>query len=490
MSLARRIGVPAFFYTGPMVRPSAYSGLHPPPLPYESEFARFSSVFGGGLPSPAYTVASAGEMENGSEAPLVQPLKGLAAPLGEAAVTGMEPFGTEPTVSEREACGCEASYYAVQNAHVVVIVLDDASGGDVEARQRQWLEEQLQRAGSVGKPAVVVANADLTQELAPGRHDEAAELLFSALVGENPDGQDAGHYVASGYFYDAKEENVREQLAFHARTLPVFGSGTLGYELQSSELSSEFHGAKGLMLGQVEWGRRTAAEAAVNRAPVEVRLIPVIGELAMEAKDGTLLPRSRPALFGGLARRQRAGCRSPQNESVCAESQYVPIPSICVGTRCPEAVLPEYEFALLPARHRRLREAQHRLKQPALGAPEQQGRTGQGRSRNGGGSGGGDLGALLCLQRGRNDGLDPGGWPLLHAARAGPGRERAPAVRHGAAERTAGKPVDHARPSAVARGPAHAGRGVPRRSRRRCCCRCRLRRLRSCRPLRGRTRPR
>ena len=71
----------------------------------------------------------------------------------------------------------------------------------------------------------------------------------------------------------------------------------------------------------------------------------MIGELAMEAKDGVLLPRSRPALFCGLARRPRAGCRGQQSQSVCEESQYIPIPSICVGSRCAtEAVLPEYEF--------------------------------------------------------------------------------------------------------------------------------------------------
>ncbi len=50
-------------------------------------------------------------------------------------------------------------------------------------------------------------------------------------------------------------------------------------------------------------------DPATNRAPVAVRLIPLIEDLSLEATDGTLLRRSRPALFRGLGRRPRGGDR-------------------------------------------------------------------------------------------------------------------------------------------------------------------------------------
>jgi hypothetical protein len=346
VSLAKRIGAAAFFYTGPMVHPSPWQGRVPPPLPFESEYARYAGILGAGSPWPAYAANAEGEL--GGEAAEASEFAGLAAPLGGGESAGWQPASSSPSVAERASCGCEGAYYAIQNAHVEVIVLDDSgANGSVEAAQRVWLEQQLQQAGAVlRKPVLVVANADLSQQLSAGRHEEAAEQLFAALAGQNPDGPDTGHYAASAYFYDAPETNVRKSFTFHGATLAMFGSGTLGYELEQNEASSEFHGAKGILLGEVLWGQGTAAERAADVAPVRVRLIPVLGELAVEAKDGTLLPRSRAALFRGLARRPRAGCRAPSSQDQCEEGQYIPIPAICVGTTCQaEAVLPEYEFA-------------------------------------------------------------------------------------------------------------------------------------------------
>ncbi len=341
LSLARGAGASAFFYSGPMIDYSSFSGRTPPQPPFAEEYERYAGLFGSGLPWPAYAAGATGELAG--EAALVPAFEGLASPLGVSPASGWLPAGSQPSISEREGCGCADGYYAVQNAHVEVVVLDDAAGG-VSATQRAWLEQELQQAGAIHKPAIVVAEADLSKQIAPGKHEEAAEQLFAALVGRDPDGQDPGGYAASAYFYDAPENNVRKTIAFAGASLSAFGSGTLGYEREANEETTEFHGAKGILLGEVQWARASAAERAVDRAPVEVRLIPVIGELAMEPEDGTLLPRSRPALFSGLARRPRAGCRGQANEIQCEESQYIPIPSICVGTACAEAVLPEYEF--------------------------------------------------------------------------------------------------------------------------------------------------
>ncbi len=341
-SLARGARASAFFYTGPMVDYSQYNGQHAPRPPFTEEYGRYAGLLAGGLPWPAYSVSSKGELEG--EAALVPAFEGLAAPLGSSPASGWTSAGSGLAPTERETCGCAGDYYAVQNGHVEVIVLDDAANGHVEEAQRVWLEQQLQQAGVEQKPAIVVGEADLSQQLLPGKHEAAAEELFAALVGHDPDGQDPGGYAASAYFYDAPENNVVKTISFAGASLPTFGSGTLGYERVANENTSEFHGAKGILLGEVLWGKSSASERAVDRAPVAARLIPLIGELAMEPEQGTLLRRSEVSLFSGLARRPRAGCRGQSNAIQCEESQYVRIPSICVGTGCAEAILPEYEF--------------------------------------------------------------------------------------------------------------------------------------------------
>jgi len=341
VALAKRAGASAFFYTGPMVSYSSYSGSQVPRPPFAEEYARYEKVlFAGG---PSYAGVSEGELEG--ESALVPAFAGLAAPLGSAPAAGWAPAGGSLAEHEGADAGSEANgYYALDNAHVVVVVLDDAAGVGVDAAQRAWLEQQLQLAGQSQKPVIVLAEGDLSKPLAPGKHEAQAESLFAALVGQDPGGQDPGGYAASAYFYDAHEKNVSKTLSFGGASLHVIGSGTLGYALQANENTTEFHGAKGFVLGEVQWGQSTAAERAVDRAPVQARLIPVIGELAMEPLGGTFLRRSTPVLFDGLARVPRAGCRGESAEEGCDEGRYVPIPSVCVGVTCSEAILPEYEF--------------------------------------------------------------------------------------------------------------------------------------------------
>lgn len=339
VSLAQRAGASAFFYTGPMVHYSSYSAQRVPPPPFGEEYARYAGLFGGAaLPAgwPAYAAGSDGELEG--ESALAGAFSGLASPLGSTPASGWAPAGTALSPVERETCDCAGNYYAVKNEHVRVVVLDDAAG-DVDGAQRVWLEQQLQEAGQEGKPAIVVAEADLGAQLAPGRHDGLAEALFAALTGRDPDGQDPGGYAASAYFYDAPEKNVSKTVSFDGASLHVIGSGTLGYELQANENTTEFHGAKGVLFGEVQWSQTGAADLA----PVQARLVPVVGEVAMESAGGALLRRSHVSLFKGLARTPRAGCRG-SGEGQCEEGHYVPVPSICVGVTCAEAVLPEYEF--------------------------------------------------------------------------------------------------------------------------------------------------
>jgi hypothetical protein len=101
------------------------------------------------------------------------------------------------------------------------------------------------------------------------------------------------------------------------------------------------------MIASIDVANRNAT---TNVAPVGVRLIPNVGSLAIDATDGTLLRRSRPALFEALARRPQAGyeCTGPGAPSTCTVAKpdpYIPIPTECHGTKCATGVFPEYTFA-------------------------------------------------------------------------------------------------------------------------------------------------
>jgi hypothetical protein len=119
-------------------------------------------------------------------------------------------------------------------------------------------------------------------------------------------------------------------------SIPAYGSGTLGYANSQQSERQDYTGHSGFLL----------ADVPLNRAPVPTpRLIPNVGELALEAKDGVLLRRSQSALFAALARRPRAGCVTNGTRNECESSQYIPIPANCLGAACANAILPEYEFS-------------------------------------------------------------------------------------------------------------------------------------------------
>jgi hypothetical protein len=210
---------------------------------------------------------------------------------------------------------------------VRVIVLD--ASGDVGEGQLGWLATELSEANANREPAIVVGQADLNAQIAAG--DGAAAAVARTLVTGG----------ASAYFYDAPEQNVTFPLRFGGESIPTFGSGTLGYNKSNSETNGAFIGASGFLLAQVN----VASRQANNRATVTARLIPSIAELAMEAHDGTLLRRSQPALFAGLARRPRAGNRSRNSANAPETDPYIPIPSTCVGTACANGLFPEYTFS-------------------------------------------------------------------------------------------------------------------------------------------------
>jgi hypothetical protein len=317
LALARKTGAKAFFYTGPSVTEGKIGGLQRTfPLPFGREFELSASILGsGGLPT--YVAATPQDRDarperEGTEGSFVSALGAFLA-------------GSAKAVCGSEECGAA---YALSEGGVRVIVLDDSA--EVGTEQRSWLESELAGAKGRSEPVIVVGSADLNAQIAGGQ--ERARRVAAAL--------EAGE--ASAYFYDSPEENVQKPLRWGAEKVPTFGSGTLGYVQVTHELRGDFHGASGILRAQVETGTRIPGS---NRVPVNVQLIPVVGELALEAKDGTLLRRSEPALFGGLARRPRAGGLALDNSDESQVDPYIPIPSECIGRECGVALLPEYSFS-------------------------------------------------------------------------------------------------------------------------------------------------
>jgi hypothetical protein len=323
-------GVRAFLYTGPGVTAGTANPVELQ-LPYVRELARYAGILGSS-PIPAYAAPAPTDLDGaGGECTFAQDFAGFSPPFG----TGTPAPGLHASRSgESCSAGSQASYYAWDSTGpagpVRVIVLDDS--GDVSATQRAWLSEQLGLAKNGSEPAIVVGNADLNAQISAGDADAAA--VAQILVGDG----------ASAYFYDSPEENVVKPLRAGGGSIPSFGSGTLGYVKFNAESSGAFLGASGFLLAEVDTA--PADRKPNNVAPVSPRLIPDIGELALEARDGTLLRRSQAALFDGLARRPRAGNRSHQRGEVEPDTDpYIPIPSNCVGIRCANGLFPEYTFS-------------------------------------------------------------------------------------------------------------------------------------------------
>jgi hypothetical protein len=314
-------GVRAFLYTGPRLTTGAGHGVFT--VPYERELARYAALLGGALPS--YAVASPTDLGPGSECPFQLAFSGYPAPFGSAAAA--------PELPEAGRSGepC-ATYYAFDSTGatgtVRVIMLDQSS--DPDETQRAWLAEQLGQAKALGRPAIVVGNADLNAAIAGG--DGAEAEIARVLVGGG----------ASAYFYYSPEQNITLPLRVGSGSIPTFGTGTLGYISSVQAERQDFIGHSGILLAEVNVGAR---DAVSNRAPVTASLIPNVGELALEAQDGVLLHRSQPALFAALARRPRAGGDAARQTTINESTPYIPIPANCVGSRCANGIFPTYSFS-------------------------------------------------------------------------------------------------------------------------------------------------
>jgi hypothetical protein len=315
-----------------------------------AEQSRYAQLLGSQPSLGVYPAVSSGDDAGAFAAAF----SGFAAPFG----AGPAPAGVSAASSPGASPGPGArTHYAFDSdgpgGRLRVVVIDNSAGSLAASDPHQnppepqlpWLREALADARAEGIPVIVMGSRDLNTRFQPrlnvaGDGDEVARALV-----------DGG---ASAYVFDRPEENRISRIpAAAADTIPSFATGTLGYRspivggVRSSEPDSLF-GDTGYLLLEVDAARR---DPASNRAPVSARLIPVIEDLSLQALDGTLLRRSRPALFRGLGRRPRAGDRwgrassGDGNPNPPGGDPYTSFPpEQCLIAGCAARLDPEYEF--------------------------------------------------------------------------------------------------------------------------------------------------
>jgi hypothetical protein len=318
---AREAGASAFFDTGPRVTTGRTSGQATLEVPYARELARYRQLLSESeLPEGAYLAGSPSELDPHTEATLASVFAGFPSAPGIFAEGNPECSPSSP--------GCQVAYYARtvtgSGPSVRVIVLDESS--PVGATQQHWLAAEL-AAVEGREAAVVVGNANLAAVISA--HEGWATEVVNTMI--------AGH--ASAYFYDSLEQNVQLPLTTEQGSVESFGSGTLGYAQFVNQEQPDFIGASGFLLAEVG-----ALNAKTGVFAVNAKLIPNVGELALEAIAGTLLRRSQAALFQGLARRPLSGNLAEGGTTSPQTSPYTPIPDECVGVACSHGLLPEYKF--------------------------------------------------------------------------------------------------------------------------------------------------
>jgi hypothetical protein len=342
-------GLRAFLYTGPGVANGGPdlserlgATLSPPAFAREeAAYARRLGAAAGSL--PVFAAPAESDLDAGASLATFQSaFAGFGAPFGAAPSGG----GIAPLSQSGAGQGYYSFVSSGSGGAVRVIVLDYALRSLGEA-QRCWLAGQLSAAGSAGTPAIVVGQRDVARQ-APNAAEDGAQVVPILVDGSfppgcAPTGPPAG---ASAYFFDFPSQNRTYSLNAGNRSIPAFGSGSLGYVTPPKKRETDFVGAGGFLLASVEVAARNPA---TNVAPVGVQLIPDVGTLALNATDGTLLRRSHQALFEALARRPQAGqecigSNAPSTCNVVRPDPYVPIPTQCKGSRCATAVFPEYTF--------------------------------------------------------------------------------------------------------------------------------------------------
>ena len=246
-----------------------------------------------------------------------------------------------------EPTGCEADYYAFD-----VPGNPRHSAGD---RARRWAGSRPGAACVARKPS------SRARRRAGRRRSSIGNADLAAQMAANPGG------MASRLSPGARDRwglglLLRAPRRRHRQSRCARPAGRSSVRLRHArlrqrhnEVFDNFHGASGF---SARAGRIRHARLDHQRRAVTARLIPNIGELALEASDGVLLRRSNAALFDALARRPRAGGRAGNATRTTEVDPYIPIPSVCVGPACATSILPEYTLTSSNPDDRWLRQAQ------------------------------------------------------------------------------------------------------------------------------------
>lgn len=344
---ARPAGPRFFVNTGGRTRPAA-GAVHAP-----AEARRYAELLAGAPGLGVFSAVSDGEARGGISA-FRAALASAPAPAGETA----PPEGVVPSaIPSAVAPGPGArTHYALDSTGpegtLRVVVIDNSLGSLAASDPHQnpaepqlpWLRAALEDARTRRIAVVVVGSRDLSRFTprlnAAGDGDEVARALL-----------DGG---ASAYFYDRPEENrVLRIPSGAARTIPAFGTGTLGYRsplriASGQDVALSLFGDAALLLAEVDLAAR---DPATNVAPVSVRGLPIIDDLSLQAIDGTLLRRSRPSLFQGLGRRPAAGDRwgEPAGDAGPDPPGGDPYtafpPEQCLIAGCETRLQPEFRFS-------------------------------------------------------------------------------------------------------------------------------------------------
>jgi hypothetical protein len=309
---------------------------------------RIAATSAGGLRGFLYTGSSGGTDV------FARDLAGNGGPLPVlASGTGAPPPGATPGPA-----GTVAYSFVSQTSSggpVMVVVLDYGAGGELlqGAAQQEWLRAQLAHAEGARMPAIVVGNAALDGFRLPYNRtihgQEVTEASESkAIMQILIEGQ------ASAYFFDYPGSNVKTHVEYAGRTIPAYGSGTIGYSAaEEQEGATDLLGSSGYLLAEVNPAVRSptacpASPAPCNAVEVTAKVVPNIGQLSLDATDGVLLRRSQVALFEALARRPPGGVALTYDflgTTLVGPNLYDQIPFNCQGPNCAYEVPTEYTFS-------------------------------------------------------------------------------------------------------------------------------------------------
>ena len=322
-------GLRAFLYTGERL-PSggaeqAVASKPPEGLEgFERELGRYAQLLGGGESLPVYAAAS-------------EDLTGTSA--------GIAPFSRALGLFTPGAPAGHAYYSQLSQSPggtpVEILVMSFAKE-ELEAGEQNWLAEELKKAKEAGHPAIVMGNESLGFKLPS--EDAGSARLRVTLASPAATAAVSRILVEGGalaYFFDYPGANVKASVDYGTRSIPAYGTGTLGYVRPEEEAhEADSLGSSGFLLAEV----KTAAGGA---AKLRVSVVPNIGQLGLDATNGTLLRRSGVALFEALARRPPGGVAitegSVDNE-LSGPDPYDKIPFNCIGANCAYEVPSEYTF--------------------------------------------------------------------------------------------------------------------------------------------------